>query len=341
MKKKFTFVIAMLLVVALAMPSSAAVFTDVSTDHWAYEAVNKLVAAGIIEGYPDGTFKGDKGVTRYEVAMMVDRVLERVAEERASLEDEVDAMKDGFTSAQKTELEDIVKSIVEKNMPEPKEETSEDTEGLNEKEYEQIANLIEALTFNYKAELKNLGSDLEDLEGLVDANKEDTEKTIAKLKERVADLEDPVVSFSGSYSVDFTHNALEGDLNYGGSDSALNYYTVEDAPIAYDGYVLNDDGDAVVEDEDIDEDYENGKIDDAELEAYRYELVQAVNSVLTDVRDGTTSLDTIVENYLEPEKDWTLEDNDIDDDGDVDGHINNNDNNDENNLRHLKQRSTS
>ena len=179
MKKKFTFVIAMLLVVALAMPSSAAVFTDVSTDHWAYEAVNKLVAAGIIEGYPDGTFKGDKGVTRYEVAMMVDRVLERVAEERASLEDEVDAMKDGFTSAQKTELEDIVKSIVEKNMPEPKEETSEDTEGLNEKEYEQIANLIEALTFNYKAELKNLGSDLEDLEGLVDANKEETEATIS------------------------------------------------------------------------------------------------------------------------------------------------------------------
>ncbi|MGM0437585.1 MAG: S-layer homology domain-containing protein, partial [Bacillota bacterium] len=162
----------MLLVVALAMPSSAAVFTDVSTDHWAYEAVNKLVAAGVIEGYPDGTFKGDQSVTRYEIAMMVDRVLERVSEERASLEDEVDAMKDGFTSAQKTELEDIIKSIVEKNMPEPKEEESEDTEGLNEKEYEQIANLVEALTFNYKAELKNLGSDLEDVEDLIDANKE-------------------------------------------------------------------------------------------------------------------------------------------------------------------------
>ena len=209
MKKKFTFVIAMLLVVALAMPSSAAVFTDVSTDHWAYEAVNKLVAAGIIEGYPDGTFKGDKGVTRYEVAMMVDRVLERVAEERASLEDEVDAMKDGFTSAQKTELEDIVKSIVEKNMPEPKEETSEDTEGLNEKEYEQIANLIEALTFNYKAELKNLGSDLEDLEDLVDTNQEDLEARIEALEN-----EEPTVQFSGSTGVDMRVLETKGATPY-------------------------------------------------------------------------------------------------------------------------------
>ncbi|MGM0411414.1 MAG: S-layer homology domain-containing protein, partial [Bacillota bacterium] len=68
-----------MLVFALAMPTSAAVFTDVEEDHWAYEAVNQLVAAGVIEGYPDGTFKGDENMSRFEVAQAVNRALERVA----------------------------------------------------------------------------------------------------------------------------------------------------------------------------------------------------------------------------------------------------------------------
>lgn len=47
-------------------------------DHWAYDAVQQLVDQGIIIGYPDGTFKGDRALTRYEFAMAVSRLLDRI-----------------------------------------------------------------------------------------------------------------------------------------------------------------------------------------------------------------------------------------------------------------------
>lgn len=43
-------------------------FSDVSTSDWAYQAVVDLSDQGIVEGYPDGTFKGEKNITRYEMA---------------------------------------------------------------------------------------------------------------------------------------------------------------------------------------------------------------------------------------------------------------------------------
>lgn len=46
-------------------------FKDVPADHWAAEAVETLHANGIVEGYPDGEFKGDKTMSRYEYAVML------------------------------------------------------------------------------------------------------------------------------------------------------------------------------------------------------------------------------------------------------------------------------
>jgi len=50
----------------------------VPTDHWAYDAVAELAAKGLIEGYPDGAFRGDRAMTRYEMAMVVARLLARI-----------------------------------------------------------------------------------------------------------------------------------------------------------------------------------------------------------------------------------------------------------------------
>ena len=52
-------------------------FPDVPQNHWAYEYVNGLIAKGIIEGYPDGTFGGDRAMTRYEFAAMLFRAMEQ------------------------------------------------------------------------------------------------------------------------------------------------------------------------------------------------------------------------------------------------------------------------
>jgi hypothetical protein len=66
-----------LLVVALAATmtgrSYAGVFADVPFDHWAYSAVEQLAQVGVLEGYPDGTFKGPQPLTRYEFAVAIAR----------------------------------------------------------------------------------------------------------------------------------------------------------------------------------------------------------------------------------------------------------------------------
>ena len=62
----------------LDMAKSAS-FPDVPENHWAYEAVAKLAGNGVIKGYPDGTFQGDRAMTRYEFASMLYRAMEKGA----------------------------------------------------------------------------------------------------------------------------------------------------------------------------------------------------------------------------------------------------------------------
>ena len=50
-------------------------FTDVPKNHWAYDAVAELAADGVVEGYGDDTFRGDRNITRYEMAQMVARAM--------------------------------------------------------------------------------------------------------------------------------------------------------------------------------------------------------------------------------------------------------------------------
>ena len=51
-------------------------FPDIPTNHWAYEAVSDLSSRGLVEGYPDGTFGGDRMLTRYEFAQIVYRAIQ-------------------------------------------------------------------------------------------------------------------------------------------------------------------------------------------------------------------------------------------------------------------------
>lgn len=71
----------LMLMLAVAAPVSAGPFTDVPTDHWAYEAIDKLQSEGFVEGYPDGTFRGNRSFTRYEMAMVVARIWDRLDSE--------------------------------------------------------------------------------------------------------------------------------------------------------------------------------------------------------------------------------------------------------------------
>lgn len=58
-------------------PNKSLLFPDVADNHWAYEYVSKLAGNGILEGYPDGLFKGNQMMTRYEFAAIVYRLMEK------------------------------------------------------------------------------------------------------------------------------------------------------------------------------------------------------------------------------------------------------------------------
>ena len=57
-------------------PEKSALFPDVAENHWAYQYVTVLAKKGLLEGYPDGEFKGDRMMTRYEFAAIVYRIVE-------------------------------------------------------------------------------------------------------------------------------------------------------------------------------------------------------------------------------------------------------------------------
>ncbi len=65
-------------------------FSDVTPDDWAYQAVSDLSVQGVVEGYPDGTFKGERNMTRYELAQIIARLMAKEdqlnAEQQATLD---------------------------------------------------------------------------------------------------------------------------------------------------------------------------------------------------------------------------------------------------------------
>jgi len=75
---KYALAVCVLLVMVVPAFAQGNPAETVPFDHWAYDAVQKLVDQGIIIGYPDGTFRGNRAMTRYEFAMAISRLLDVV-----------------------------------------------------------------------------------------------------------------------------------------------------------------------------------------------------------------------------------------------------------------------
>ena len=75
--KKHLAVLAATAVLGVTSAFAANPFSDVTPQDWAYQAVAQLASQGIVNGYPDGTFKGQQNITRYEMAQMVAKALVR------------------------------------------------------------------------------------------------------------------------------------------------------------------------------------------------------------------------------------------------------------------------
>ncbi|MBQ7883122.1 MAG: S-layer homology domain-containing protein [Phascolarctobacterium sp.] len=94
MKKSLVLAMAMALGVT-ASAYAANPFSDVPAGHWAYDSVAKLAAAGVVDGYADGAFDGDKLMTRYEMAQIVAKAMAKganVDKLAAEFADELDTL---------------------------------------------------------------------------------------------------------------------------------------------------------------------------------------------------------------------------------------------------------
>jgi hypothetical protein len=128
MKKRLALVLVLVLLASAATTAFASPFADVPADHWAYDSVAELAAAGLIEGYPDGTYGGARMMTRYEAAMVFARALHRLEAQiadnnilpeldkiKAELMAEIEAK---MAAAGKPVVETIETTIVEQRIDE-------------------------------------------------------------------------------------------------------------------------------------------------------------------------------------------------------------------------------
>jgi len=208
---KKSLVIAILLL-ALTVSAFAGSFADVPANHWAYEAVNKLVAAGLITGYPDGTFKGQNTLTRYEVATILARLLENLAEARAELMDQVTFMlhdtvlsvESGLSVAQAEDVQAILQAVIEKNAG------GAPVDALTAEDAAELYGTMLDLAIEFDKELMDLGI------------------RVSKLEKRVADLENAepakaAVSFYGEYKAelkDYSYSATPAGAEH---ENPFNY----------------------------------------------------------------------------------------------------------------------
>ena len=98
MKKQFAAVFAATALLGVTSAFAANPFSDVTPDSWAYQAVSQLAAAGIVNGYPDGTFKGQNDITRYEMAQMVAKAMANQDKANAEQQAMINRLADEFSN---------------------------------------------------------------------------------------------------------------------------------------------------------------------------------------------------------------------------------------------------
>lgn len=177
MKRLYGILLAAVLLLSVSVPVFAAPISDApATDHWVYEYYEKVYDAGLIQGYPDGTFKGNKAATRYEVVAFMARLLNYFEERLGEAGPDTDT---GVTTG--TVLsEDDVKALIEEALAGV---NYVDAATLTE-ETDLLWTAINELEKALRDDLNAMGVRVTTLEKKVDA----LEKSVATLDKSVADL---------------------------------------------------------------------------------------------------------------------------------------------------------
>lgn len=172
--KRIILITAALLMVFSLIPTAFGAFEDEpSSDHWVYENFQKVNDAGLIKGYPDGTFKGERPATRYEMVEMVARLLDYFQEKIG----QTDTDGNGVVGLD----EDQVRAII--------------AEECNAEAVDEIYQAIENLEIALQEDLAALDVRVTTLEEEVEqlkARDEELAKKDAELAQKDAELEQKV-----------------------------------------------------------------------------------------------------------------------------------------------------
>jgi hypothetical protein len=105
------FVLAVLAAIAFTGVQAQA-FPDIPADHWAGEAVQRIADLGIVIGFPDGTFRGNEGFTRYQAALVVSRLLDVI---RADM-DAMKALTDADIASLRNALQELASDVAAQDV---------------------------------------------------------------------------------------------------------------------------------------------------------------------------------------------------------------------------------
>lgn len=237
MKKKIAAALAVTFALGVTSAFAANPFVDVPAKHWAYDAVSKLAQAGIVDGYGDGTFRGDKNITRYEMAQIVAKALAK--EEKANAEQK--ALLNKLSAEFSEELDNLGVRVskLEKNAP--------------------------AVKIGADARIRGWENAAVDANGNVSGSKNkfdqrfrlyidgDVNKNVSfKSRFAVSNVsnDDIVTGEKNSFTVDYSYftfkNVMSGaDLSFGRHDLVIGYSLVSDVSGGYDGVKAYFGGDKV------------------------------------------------------------------------------------------------
>ena len=202
----------LLLMIVISYPVNSAEIDDISQDHWAYNSVKTLIDKGYLSLYEDGTFKGNNKVSRYELAVIIARMLDDIETRGTEVTDE-DAEKLRKLSLEfRDELVEVAKNQDEifKRIETNKEKNVVQTDSIG-KNREKINNIDKEISniIDNIVELKNLSEEVDNLYNEVDGQS----VTIKNLKEQLNSNQD---------TINKINEQLENINNEVGSQKAIN-----------------------------------------------------------------------------------------------------------------------
>ncbi len=166
-------IVSLSVVLLISSSAFAQTFPDVPTGHWAYDAVQELANDGIINGYPDGTFKGNRNLTRYEFAIALRDALALLKIRMGALEAKSGVVKPGETI---TKVETKLDPKVAEDLAKLKDDYAK----------------TQKLTIEFQDELAALGVDVEALK-----------KETSDLQKRVDAIENAMARIQIGGTIDF------------------------------------------------------------------------------------------------------------------------------------------